>query len=532
MNKPALLPRERGPAGTLRCASMALLALSGVCLLSGCAYFNTYYNAKKLYDQAGRSRAGFPDTAKAGGAEARLYQKSSDKFAMVVSKYPSSRWAAPSLYHLAEATFRRGEYQKAQGLYEDVWHFYPGSKYANRARLGFALACWRMGEHERGRRLLASITSAESRVMERSAFLYALIGQSMGDTAEAALQWERFLYQHPKSGLANQARFQRAQCLVSLGDRGGAIAELNKLLSSRLRKAFRIQARLLLASALEQAGKPDEALALYRSLEKTATDQGDLRTIALRLARIQASSQDPPQARSIFLELAAKHPRTETSAGAYLLVAELWEQENVMDSARAYYNLARQESPGSTAAEEALRSASDIAMLQALGSLASDEKAREQNAAVQFLMAEHYLFQLNQPDQAIEKYGLVAASYPDLPIAAKSMYAAGWVQLSAKADTAAADSIFSQLVGRYPLTRYANAARERLGLPWDTTVADQEPDVGLSVPITLPLDTASVPRAPADSVKAPDPAIPGLPDIKPRPPGEETGKEGMIEGTK
>lgn len=508
------------------------LVLAVFALLPGCAYFNTYYNAKKLYDQAGRNRGGFPDTVRAAGAEAGLYQKSSDKFATVVAKYPGSRWAAPSLFHMAEATYRRGEYQKSQRLYEDVWTFYPASKNAHRAKLGFAMASWRMGEHERGRRMLASIAGADSRTAERAAFLHALIGQSMGDSAEAALEWERFLYQHPKSPLADQARFLRAQCLAPAGQHQAAVTELEKLLSRRLKRAFRMQARLLLASTLERAGKPEESLALFQDLEKTATDPVDLRAIALSVARIRASALDPPQARLVFRELAEKHPRTEASAHAHYLIAELWEQENVMDSAQAHYTLARHESPGSAVAEEALRSASDIAMLQALGSLAADEKAREQNASVQFLMAEHYLFQLNQPDQAVEKYALVAGSYPELPLAAKSMYAAGWAHLTARADTGSADSVFSALVARYPSTRYANAARERLGLPVDTTVADQEPEIGLAAPITLPLEPAAIPSAPSDSLETGQPKVPELPGLKPDLPGREPDKGSMMEDIK
>jgi|GEM_PF-1359270 len=534
MNSPSFSGKRPRPGGALRLLPSAALALAASALLCGCAYFNTYYNAKKLFDQAGRNRGGFPDTATAGPAEAGLYQKSVDKFAAVVAKYSSSRWAAPSVFYMAEATYRRGEYPKALGLYEDVWRFYPATKYADRARLGFAMTCWRTGEYERALRMLASITGADSHIRERSSFLAALVSQSMENYSEASLQWERFLYQHPKSGLSNQARFHRARCLMATDNYAGAIGELETMLDRRMKKGFRFQTMMSLASAMEKAGRAEEALALYRKLEKTAVNPADQRTILLNMARIRASNEEPDSARGIFREVAEKYPKTEASAGAFYSMAELWEQENVMDSARAYYTMARQESPGSAVAEDALRAASDIAVLQALGSQAADDKSREQNAAIQFMMAEHYLFQLDQPDQAVERYRSVYASYPELPISAKALYAAGWVLLRSKADTAAADSAFNLLVERYPSTRYANAARERLGLPFDTTVADSEPEIGLAAPISITLDTLKTPKGPEGS--APDtsagPKLPSLPGLKPDAPGEGPEKDRMKEENK
>jgi TolA-binding protein len=433
---------------------------------------------------------------------------------------------------MAEASYKRGEYPKAQGLYQDVWNFYPGSKQAARARLGFALASWRAGESERAKWMLASISGADARTREMADYLSALISQSTGDFAEAALQWERYFYQHPKGRFANQAGYNRSLCLVQQGDFSAAASELQRLLTRRLKKDFRTQARLLLASALERSGKAAEALSSYRLLERSTISPADQRTVALSIARMKASGLEPDQARGLYRELAAKHPRTEASSSAYYLMAELWEQENVLDSAQAYYTMSRQESPGSPVAEEALRAASDIAMLQALGVQTADGKSREQNAAIQYLMAEHYLFQLNQPDQALERYGSVSSAYADLPIAAKSLYASGWVYLRSKADTAAADSVFSLLVERYPRTRYANGAREHLGLPLDTAVADTEPEIVLAVPISIKIDTTTAPIKPEGQQPEPDKKIPAPPGMQGEPPKPGSEQDGMIKGDK
>lgn len=503
------------------------LFLIAVVLFSGCAYFNTYYNAKKLYDQASQGRGQFPDTALAGSSQSGLYQKAIDKFSYVIAKYPKSRWAPPSLLYMAEAFFRRGEYQKAQGLYQDVWQIYPRSPQAARAKLAFSVCCWKTGEYERAERILAPLAGQDSKSSEPASFMLALVKQSSGDLAEASLDWEKFVYQHPKSRLINQALYNWSQCLMQLKDYPQAATILQRLLSRRLTKAQRLRAKLLLAEALEGSDDISRSLDIYHEAARSAVDPNDLRAIDINIARIQASRADNDSARSLLRQVAQKYPRTEASAQAFLLIAELWEQENMLDSAQYYYNQARSESPGSSFAEQALASASDIAVLQALDRQVADAKSQEQNAAIQYLMAEHYLFQLQQTEPAVERYLQIANSYPELPIAPKSLYAAAWAWHHRGNNPVKADSLFRFLVQRYPATRYANAAREYLGLPVDSLVNDSEPEIGLAAPLNLPPAQDSLKStAPTPAPPSSEPSTPQEPSKEP--PGEEPTKEPMF----
>jgi len=504
------------------------LCLIAFILLPGCAYFNTYYNAKKLYYQASQGRVQFPDTAVAGSSQAGLYQKAIEKFSYVIAKYPKSRWAPPSLFYMAESYFRRGEYQKAQGLYQDVWQVYPGSRHADRARLAFSICCWKIGEYERAERILTPLSGQDSKWNEPAGFMSALIKQSSGDISEASLAWEKFVYQHPKSRLLSQALYNWAHCLLQAKNYPQAVAVLQKLHNRRLPKALRLKTKLLLAEALERANDILSALKIYTEAARIAVDPNDLRTIDINVARIQAAQVENDSARAILRQVAQKYPKSEAAAQAFLLIGELWEQENMLDSAQNYYNLARGESPASDFAAQALASASDIAVLQALDRQVADAKSQEQNAAIQFLMAEHYLFQLQQAEPAVERYLQVANSYPQLPIAPKALYAAAWTQFHRGADTVRADSLFRRLIQLYPATRYANAAREYLGLPVDSLANDTEPEIGLAAPLNLPAAKDSLlprpkPEAPARTTPSEEPQ-----QTKPESPSDEPGAEPWI----
>ena len=77
-------PTERGVRWVVAVAALALLA-------SSCAYYNTYYLARKYYLAA---TEGLPyPIDKTNGAQAGNYQKAVDFSKKVVTDYPKSKWA-------------------------------------------------------------------------------------------------------------------------------------------------------------------------------------------------------------------------------------------------------------------------------------------------------------------------------------------------------------------------------------------------------------------------------------------------------
>lgn len=94
--------------------ALALVAL-GPPLLWACAYFNTLYNAERLFDEAERARA-------RGDVEAadRAYRESAEKAAKGLRRDPDGAWADDALYLLARAHFRRGDERAARAALEQL----------------------------------------------------------------------------------------------------------------------------------------------------------------------------------------------------------------------------------------------------------------------------------------------------------------------------------------------------------------------------------------------------------------------------
>jgi tetratricopeptide (TPR) repeat protein len=477
----------------------------------GCAYFNTYYNAQKLYKPASRKHQHFPDTTAATSTEKEGLKKAIDKYADVALKYPNSRWVLPSLYNMGNAYYLRGEYDKAARKYQEIRQYYPESKYSVWSQLNSALIFYNLKQWDKALWELSQIKTDDKSINQRTAYLEALILQTVPDYPKAIISWERFLYNHYKSDLAIEARYNYARCLFFLKEFTNSIRELETILDSRIKRNFRYQVTMLLGQAYQGNGRHSAALPLYQRLLKRESDKGRISAIELEILNCQTPGITADSAVGLYYSLAQKYPKTAISSEALFKIGQLYEAGQELDSALVYYNKARNENPAAHIREAALKKSADISLLLAYRQQ-SDQQAAEQSAKLQFLMAEHYLFGLNKPDSALAAYTRVATGSGDQLLAPKAWYAAAWTARKYLSDTLKSDSLLAVLIEKYPRTRYANGARLMMNQPIDTTVSDIEPEIEMNV---KPLEQKKdAPPAPPDTAQTLPPDI----DVKDTPP--------------
>ena len=113
------------------------MLFSTILLFSGCAYYNTFYNAKKFYREAEKERqkrertqvvelspeeqerlrrSGFgrgTDLNRASTTEMQNYQRAVEKASKVLEFYPKSKYIDDAIMLLGECFYYRREYSKA-----------------------------------------------------------------------------------------------------------------------------------------------------------------------------------------------------------------------------------------------------------------------------------------------------------------------------------------------------------------------------------------------------------------------------------
>jgi tetratricopeptide (TPR) repeat protein len=103
-------------------------------LLSGCSYFNAFYNTKRYYKDAEIAREKMTDPT---GNPPSEYEKSIEAGGRLIEFYPGSKYIEEALLIMGKAYYWDREYHKAQRKFRELQSNYPESEYFDESRLWF-----------------------------------------------------------------------------------------------------------------------------------------------------------------------------------------------------------------------------------------------------------------------------------------------------------------------------------------------------------------------------------------------------------
>ncbi|HOQ80892.1 MAG TPA: tetratricopeptide repeat protein, partial [Candidatus Cloacimonadota bacterium] len=116
-------------AKSLRYKLISISLLLGIVLFfTSCAYYNTFYNAKKYFESAQKKPLTNRNKPSANAIEE--YNKVIKKCGVILTDYKDSKWADDALFLLAKALYYRGNNElQALEKAEDLIKFYPDSPF-------------------------------------------------------------------------------------------------------------------------------------------------------------------------------------------------------------------------------------------------------------------------------------------------------------------------------------------------------------------------------------------------------------------
>jgi tetratricopeptide (TPR) repeat protein len=493
-----------------------LLALGA--LASSCAYYNTFYLARKYYF---KGTGGLPYAVeKAQPLNAQNFPKAIDLAKKVLANHPKSKWVPHAYLLWARALLGREDPRETVNMLQDFDVRFPNSRLKGEALfylgVGFGRS-HRYGEAESAfEQFLAMEPNGELAPyawLERSRAL-----SSLDRDSAAAFCAGQVLERFPKSGLGTQALAARAEALLQAGDFTRARADFKALgLSSRndeerlkflLNEADCLEAGReygmemdMLTDALghEQAPATADAgttPAQYRPV--TGSDRYG--RILLRIGTVHLLAGRLKEALDAYRDIVRLYPRSQLSAEAQYRIGYAFETAgDDFARARAEYVRVKDEVVGSAFAMQAQTRVTNLDRVEQFRSAGGDTIQKRAEAG--FVLGELYLFQLGKPERALEEYAKVAEQFPGTPWAAKALNAQAWVLSRKLGRKASADSLFWVVVREHPATASQLAARDYL---------EQE---GFEVPdslIRLPEEPEPQPP-PADTVHLTPPPAGAMP---------------------
>ncbi|HTK31087.1 MAG TPA: tetratricopeptide repeat protein [Candidatus Saccharimonadaceae bacterium] len=527
--------------GLARAALAAGAAAAFAVTLGSCAYYNTFYLARKNYETA---CAGQPYVVDRNAAvPVQNFNKAIDYSKKVIGEYPKSKWVDDAYILWAASLLGKDDPRETVNMLQDFPTRFPKSSRKSDAEFYLGLG---YRQSHRPTEALGAFDGFLKDAPKHKLAPYALLERARvlrslsrpADAAEAAgVLLERF----PKSTLAKQARIERAEARLEQGDPKRAREDFHALGLAADDDDERFNFLLREADCLEAGHDYDGEIALLRgalshertpipveigsgaSITRTApTGPGVDRWGRLRLrigtAHLLAGQLDP--ALGEFKQVIQTYPKNPLAAEGQYRVGYGYETVgDDFEKARQEYAKVKDQAGLGAFTTQANARMTNLDRISQLRGATGGRDSTQRKAEAGFLLAEQYLFQLDKPDRALEEYGKLAHDFSGTPYGGKAMNAMAWVLSRKFQRKAAADSLFWRVVHEYPATEAQLAARDYLEGD-SIAVADSLIKAPIVVPDTtsradtlaLTQPPASVPRlgtpAGADSLKLGGHALP------------------------
>ncbi|RMF10311.1 MAG: hypothetical protein D6762_01780 [Candidatus Neomarinimicrobiota bacterium] len=463
-----------------------------ILVLSGCAYFNTFYNAEQYFEQGEALRLEKAGEEVPSGAR-EAYKKVITKTDLVLTKYPDSKYVYPALLLQGKARFYRGEYIQAEG----VFHQLEASgipRFQQEARYWLGLIKWKTGQPNPALGDLNEILQDRNTAIDPGRVYLAMaeIHLEIGRRREAVQDLEKAAKLARKSEEREQIYYRLAELSLQDERYDEAIRFYKNVIRNSLSKRRIMEANLQIVKMYRLKGDLKTASNKIKSMLADERFKDIFPDLELELAKLYLTRKEVDQALTRLETITNDYPKTPASAEAYYLLAEdalkKWDLETALD----YFGQVGKEDRKSPYLDRTRARIKEISRYQKLAedlkalqekitaarvsvtdSTAADTTAQPvstpsladltaQVPALMSEMAELEAFHFDQADSARRKLWTIYQQYPDYDQWAKAAYTLAHLTFQT-GDSLTAESIRTHLLEVRPHTEFAAAVMKERG---------------------------------------------------------------------
>ena len=434
----------------------------GIVLLvtfTGCAYYNTFYLAKRSYKDGQKAEERNVTDAPSPDASAK-YDVTIRQCAKVLVDYPKSKWVDDALYYMAAAMYGKGDYPGAIKKCGELRAGVPKSPFVPDSKLVEALSHYRRKEYLEAETLFRETDAQYPRFKRKwELYFYGAENEVGLRNYPAAIAWYKRAV-----GTADRKR-RRADALRRMGDAyfAGAKYDSAQAVYAQCLKAEEVGSRRLdlafkRGDALEQLKRFDQALEFYESWKPFALSEKREGELMIRIYSNLAVLGKTNEAIGGYRTLVNQFPHTPIAYEAQFRLGYLYESQlGDFDSAGREYEKLKEDPGYSEFQMQGKRRSANLATIKQYRTTLSSDTTQGRGRAA-FLLAELYYFQIEKIDSALIQYENVERGFSNSPYAPKAAFARLWIHTHDQGDTAAAEALTDSIVSKYRRTRYAESA--------------------------------------------------------------------------
>lgn len=395
-----------------------LLHLLFVLLLTSCgAYFNTFHNTKKYFNEAKKEREKRQGDTPTQN-EMTKYNQTIEKASKILEIYPNSKYVDDAVMILGECFYHKGEYVQAERKFEELVTYFPNSSYFASAQLWLGKTKIKLQDYLGARFTLQEVVNNlnfKKDLRDEAQFYLGEIQFEQGYFLEAEQEYKKAVEQASKKAIKSRAYFQLGKSQIKINDYAQAVESFRQAIKYSPDKRFSFDAKLNLGIALKLKGDFKEATRILTELllDQSFKIQHGLVKLEIGdcLYREGKSLQEKlkganvqhlgkiEQAIDEYKKISLQFKKTEAAAQAVFEIARIYEEDyGDFAAAKEYYEKVKLESIKSEFVPIANQKAKDLNDLMRLQSLVrkslgeqlnKNKTGQHQISELELLLLEH-----------------------------------------------------------------------------------------------------------------------------------------------
>ena len=333
----------------------------------GCAYFNTFYNAKQFYKKAYHETKKNL-TGKPTSNENKYYQEAIDRSLTLIVKYPKSKYIDDALLLAGKSYYYRQEYFQAKRKFLELLSNYPDSPFSDEAKLWMARTQFALDEFKEAQTLVDELVEQDVlKSIKGQAFYYlGKFHERNRNFKDAVLAYQNAL-EYGVGDLKVNTLYSLGTSLDPLGRFQDARDAFRRVPKSTRLTEFIFEGLFRSAQMDKKLGNTKEALNEFQTLLADENYTKYIPDIRLQIADTYYRSGDAEAAIEYYAEIIQLHEKSPQAAEACYRMGIIFEKYyRDYEQALENFLLVKKTNSRSDFADTAEVYARDIQRLQAL----------------------------------------------------------------------------------------------------------------------------------------------------------------------
>ncbi|MBN2184937.1 MAG: tetratricopeptide repeat protein [Candidatus Krumholzibacteriota bacterium] len=447
-------------------AARIVIAAVILSMTSSCVYFNTMYNARRLFKKAEELRE---DSISKGTENRRglkdRYDEVIFKCSKVIRDHPESSWVDDAIFLMGKSLVRQEEYNKGIRKFQELITNYPESEYVPEAIYWLALANYDKREYNQALVFINRFLDAfpDHEIRYQVIFLAGDINFEMGNNVDALEFYSSAADKASEREVIDEAMLKRAKLHYKFKDWQKAAEGYEKLLKKGIPWQMRYDISIALGDCYSRTGRCDEAKKLFDEILPDVPRVIDQGPVMLGQAEAYQCMDSLSLTIGKYKDITEKFPHSNYSAEAYYKLGLIYHEklDSLQRAQESFSNVAK-ESAKSEYAPLALQKSRSIKKLIELQNSSEKGASKEKIAGAKFSVAEIKLTRLDEVESARKNYLAVVDSFPETSYAPAAAYAVAWIYQEKLGDKDKAVEAYRTTILKFPRSHQAGGAVSQL----------------------------------------------------------------------